>query len=378
MNTRKRRHFPAWCGRSRVALMLGILAILAFVSSLTYFSLLAPTLRSKQASVDITNGPLFVDPRLLDRGEMWIEKESRWQLPLLNTTDIPLTINGIDASCSCTSVSPTSLVLQPRTPTPITITLDPLKVSHGHYPSPFSVDLLIHFTSGTEPGSLPVRAKGVLVSALNGYTHSVNLGEIGEGEETPIDPIYLDLVNGSDRIEVASSDPRIEFSLERDVMRPEWVTLIGFVDARGPAPINFDALLSVTSKDNKAKGVYPIHFNGTITRDICIHPRDKELGLCQVGDEISFGVSVTSRTGRTIKSFSLYSQSPEVRISPKGQNPRTPEFDFAFKANEQIGARDLQLIYSVVYDNGEEASDTFSYRCHVLPKIENITLGNVP
>jgi hypothetical protein len=99
-------------------------------------------LRSLRMFWDNPVDALVVDPEELDFGEVWVQRDFRWTLPIRNTTSTDLGIRSFATSCGCTSVEPKSIIVPARGEAPIELELD-LRPSNssGQSRQQFSVNI---------------------------------------------------------------------------------------------------------------------------------------------------------------------------------------------------------------------------------------------
>lgn len=65
-----------------------------------------------------------VAPEDLALGDVWLQSDYELQLPIRNVSEKKIEIVGFRTSCQCTSIEPTPLVIQPRSTSRVTMTID--------------------------------------------------------------------------------------------------------------------------------------------------------------------------------------------------------------------------------------------------------------
>ena len=113
------RRFSAACsqgGRLRGRIVSCTALVLLAVIAATFFVLgqFESTRRDPHLSVTEIASPLTIAGRFLDLGRVPCHVEQRHLVELTNTTDSPISIDGIVASCSCTKISPKVFTIQPN------------------------------------------------------------------------------------------------------------------------------------------------------------------------------------------------------------------------------------------------------------------------
>ncbi len=81
------------------------------VGALLLIGLGGYALRSLRMFWDNPVDALVVNPEHLDFGEVWVQRDFRWTLPIRNTTSTDLGIRSFATSCGCTSVEPDSIIV---------------------------------------------------------------------------------------------------------------------------------------------------------------------------------------------------------------------------------------------------------------------------
>jgi hypothetical protein len=105
---------------------LTIAAIAAVVSAALVGQSGAPTTAtgSGNALGSHSAGIVALPKEALDFGEVWVQKDFRWTLPIHNPTDQPVDVVKVETSCLCATVEPASFTIPPRRTQNLELRLD--------------------------------------------------------------------------------------------------------------------------------------------------------------------------------------------------------------------------------------------------------------
>lgn len=268
--------------------------------------------KHRAASRRVVTG-LEVSSDDLDFGEVWVQEEFQWTLPIKNRTSVPIEILDLKSSCGCVGIAPRQLEIPPGEVRSVQVTLDLRPKNSEDVDVPvrdFAIRVLpIVRGTLTQPDSWTVHGKvrnpftlstyildfgGTLVSgmAFEPKTVTVVCDQLIHRPVADFDDKY-----GSVHITPKDGSPR-QFQvtvLPRDTLP---VGAFGF-------PVTLHGVDSAGKKLSKMQfGV-----SGTIVRDALVTPNIIPIHDVTLGESVEQVVVVGSRTG---KLYEVVGVGPDV------------------------------------------------------------------
>lgn len=307
---------------------------------------------------------LTVPHARLDIGTVWSDRAFKWQLPVENSTSQPVEILRLSASCSCTSISPTSLVIPAQGLAHFDLGIDlslpcGVDLATAEYPLRIMIIPEIAGDAGrTMPWALVGRVRQqvsfecvswrprepIVVGAQvasDGVAFKIHEElRFKQAEcQPPIASVRVNQIDGSSREYRASITPNTGLSVG------EYKAAIVIKLSSGTGTRVPDAVL-------------PIEF--VVVNDLAIEPAGLQLGAVTIGQQRTEIVALRSRTGKafaisdevrspsTVGVTRLGPGDDRFRIDVKCTESGFHTESVAFVADEQAGARH-ELLLKISY-----------------------------
>jgi hypothetical protein len=322
-----------WRSRAFVILILGI-------SCSGVFWLGAASYRMREVRAG-----LWVNPDGLDIGEVWEAKDFLWTLPIVNHTDEDIQIINFTTSCSCLSISPSSLNVPAGQTANVSLTIDLTKKNQAQGGSAvpqagppvrnINVEVVPILKNG-QPAQVRWtifgRARSVITlaepaldfeeSIVRGYpivprkmkvTASIPLEDL----KVIIDPTFA-----SARV---SKVPGGSGIYEVEVVPDKHLSLGFFTVPLKLVPIG---------QDGKQYPYLEFPVSGTVSADVRVVPTALHFGALNIGESREEIVVLRSNSGKSYKVETFHSSSEDVVIKPADTNiPGAQAFRVTQKAS---------------------------------------------
>jgi hypothetical protein len=278
----------------RMVLVVGLLGLFGLVFWLT----------TKSREMLNAKPILAVDENDLGFGEMWEDPAFAKVLPIKNTTNESIEIAGFVASCSCTKIEPSSVVIPARGSADLRLTLDlrkPQSDPDGKA-TDFNVTIVPRIVNPTGPQSTwlvhgTVKHPCVIEPQSLDFEESLLRGK-------PFTPRKTTITYRFDVTELtASCDASfLDFHVTRSESNPRQFTLE--VVPRSDAPSGpFKSAIALVARTPDKQGIRgAVSVDGQIRDDIGIQPECVAFGAEPLGAKLHKTITLQSR-GR--KSFAI-------------------------------------------------------------------------
>jgi hypothetical protein len=297
------------------------------------------------------NAGLHVDPKFLDFGEVWAEKEFKWRIPIENRSDRPVGIASFTASCQCSQIEPDTLTIEPGSTAEVVATIDLTVGRDADPPEPrrkftIAIHPIVAVATSRPPGFV---LNGVAKDPFTVSPREVDLGEIlsrAVGEPKTIrlkSTIPLASVEA-----LPHPDMTIEVRSEGETRRQgDKETREGEAPAEPasndltirPADDPTEYLLTVTPSDQIPLGKvdrtilltatdqagnklpdFPVKVIGEVVFDVAVEPREVYAGMIEMGDTYETILTLHSRTGSRFALVPVEQESG-VKLEPVMRRP---------------------------------------------------------
>jgi hypothetical protein len=276
--------------RGRVVILVGMIGlfVLVFLMAMKSKRMLTPT------------PALVVDEEHLSFGEQWEDPAFAWVLPIHNTTNEDVKIEGFAADCPCAKIEPSSLTVSAQETAEVRLTLD-LRSPHsepGLTVKDFKVAVQPRITkgAGVQTGWI-VHGKVKQAFAINpsviDFAESLVRGQ-------PFTPLSSDITCGVDVTELTArcDSSFLTAKVTRDAKNPRRFRLK--IQARKNIPGGpFNELVRLAGSTPSKKEVPgAILVMGRVLEDVSFQPEFLAFGAKPVGTKLQETVTLQSRSGQ--------------------------------------------------------------------------------
>jgi hypothetical protein len=271
------------------------------------------------------NAGLRIDPKYLDFGEVWADKEFKWRIPIQNISNRPVGIAEFTASCQCSQIEPKSLTIEPGETAEVVATID-LTVGRDTDPSEprrtfeIAIHPIVSVASSRPPGFV---LKGTAKDVFTCTPRAVDLGEVLSG--TAGEPKTVRLMSDvalSSVVALRQPDMRIEIELVdpesprlgRGVNSTGYLLTVTPTDQIPIGKIDRTIYLQATDVQGKKLPEFPVTVTGKIVFDVAVEPREIYAGLIEMGTTYETILTLRSRAGSP---FALFAVEQELGVTLK-------------------------------------------------------------
>lgn len=263
--------------------------------------------------------PLSVSAKALDFGEVPLQANFQWTLPLRNTTRRDVFILGFESSCACTSIKPDQFVIPAEETRKVFLTLDLTREKGSNWTSSmrdFVVNVQAHVAAPVSRHvDWSVRGKiripflveppFVRISAVRNTPSPV-----GTVTVIPTDPVRdlranCDPALGSVEVVGRSLDGERRF-------------LVKFTPAGTLESGRFDSFfyLEAVDQDGSLLPRVPLPVECVVTQEVAVSPERLHFGVRQTGESADQLVRLFSKTGQTFTCEKLETDNADVVVEP--------------------------------------------------------------
>jgi hypothetical protein len=306
-------------------------------------------------------GPISIAPRYLDFGEVVSRDDFKWTVRLQNSTDDQVDIFSFESSCSCTSVQPKQLVIEPQASREIVLSLD----LTPHDPSEcsaqgrkFQVTLTPHirgWSGQSNEFSIRGRARDLIRCSAAGVSLSAVRGATNEAATVQLIPltklrrISAECDPAYANVTIAGFDQRVD-QLTAASLR----IMPGSNLAAGS--FSFPVTLRVFASDEhlESQTVRVLVFGRAIDDVIAIPPA-VSLGQVRIGETKMEVVSLLSQSGRPFRVVTVDPdpKTASVTIAPIDRGSAPHRFAVSQKA-KMLGAKLARARFQISYDGSDK------------------------
>jgi hypothetical protein len=338
----------------RLALALGALLLIGLGGY---------ALRSTRLFWDNPVDALVVDPEHLDFGEVWVQRDFRWTLPIRNTTNTDIGIRSFAASCGCTSVEPESIIVPTRSEVPVELVLDlrpganaPLGQSRQEFAVSIIADAadavgshpqwkltgMVRVPIEFRPMTLDFEDSLVEGMPLAARTVRVVCNEPVESMSVECDPEFAT----ASCTELTDSTELPDSGAERFLIRvlPRDDLTVGEYE--------FDVAVQAVLADGTQTPVIGLPVRARILDDIRILPELSHLGMVAVGSEARETLRLESRRGEGITVESTEPDSDQITLERLERVSPTAWACVLRCSVEEEGEAAIPVRFHVRYDSG--------------------------
>jgi hypothetical protein len=264
------------------------------------------------------NSGLVVSEEHLHFGDVWLDKDFRWRLPITNTTAHAVHIVTFGTSCSCTAVRPASLEIPPGETVAVELQID---LTPPAPPETSSWNVSFRVVPQIEDGTGPsrewllggrVRAPFTVVQRLDFVGQdSLVLGEPVKPRTAllrsaiPLTDLGIECIPPVASVAIEKHDPQ-HFQLtitprsDLPVGRQRVSLKCRFVPQEG-APVSCTPLESIVAVVNTVR----------------VLPEAAVFGAVATGDEAAADLVLSSKTGKPFIIQNVDTDSKNVQVTPK-------------------------------------------------------------
>ena len=261
---------------------------------------------------------LWVEGDNLNFGEVQESDSFRWKIPIKNISPKAIKVSRIIASCSCTSISPSSFVLAPGQKIDLKINMNLIGIygiTPPHFSRLFETRIVPIFESNP-PEKIIWTLKGKVLSAFR--VSNTNISFLGP------DAVVRGTKTKPRQIVVNSRVPLKKLAVEHDKqllevqVLPDHSDLSQFNIVISPlatlptGTFNTSVLLRGIELDGDECFSLPISVSGIVEGDVRLVPNTIHFGVQKVGKVSEAVIAVESRTGQTFTVETVETNTNEV------------------------------------------------------------------
>lgn len=261
---------------------------------------------------------LVVDQRSLDFGEVWLQRTLRWKLPIHNRSSRAIHLESINASCSCTSISPMPLTIPAGSTVQVEAVLDLTAGTTDGFAEEYR-DLTIDLVPQTKE-LLPEQIRWQLTGRIRApyrisppqilFSKSIVRGQTPSAETAEIiSRIPLKSLEASCTIAGAI------VTLTRDEELPSRFLLsVRPADSLPAGSFRLPIELNGVTKTGEVLPPVRVLATGQLVNDIYAIPATVDFGITQVGKQHQETVTFQSRTGVEFQIDKIRPSDPRLRV----------------------------------------------------------------
>ncbi len=258
---------------------------------------------------------LSVPQDRLDFGTVWATTEFVWYLPITNRGSEPLDIIGFDQSCTCTSVRPESLNIQPGATETVKIRVD--LISKFRERTAFQITAKTRNPKGEveTQAAWTISGRVKMLLSFDGALHLPATSILAQ----PLAPIEITVTatTNLDSLDAETDNPRFLAKAVRIGATEQFK--IQLISRSNLAYGRTDQAVTLIPKlAGEILPVTKLRCTGSIERDVELVPATLLGGTRNLSEVWSEAVTVASRTGRKAKPSSCRFDSPDISAEVEG------------------------------------------------------------
>jgi len=264
---------------------------------------------------------LQVEREALDFGEVWVQESFRWTVPIRNTSDRPVHLSEVRASCGCTSVQPSNVSIPAGGQLPLTVQLDLTARTPAEARAetrPFSVALtpVLDADAGAADKGWTLQGRVRTPLAVEPHTlrftgsNSIIRGTQGRTQVVEIRPLVPVL-----SLTARCDESLARVSVERDESRGLYLASITPSPALAPSFYQFRVMIVPHTRANDLRPV-PIAVSAAVVHDVEVIPPEIMFGPGPLGTHLHQTVALASRTGSGFTIEGIDPLGDDVSIEP--------------------------------------------------------------
>lgn len=310
----------------------------------------------------VERSPLTVDESTLNFGRRWTHEVFEWKVKLLNQSDLTLTIEGVEASCNCTSLLQTSFTVPPRGIIELPLRITPPQEQTAQSSADFSTSMTVFVRGYQRPEQ--IRLIGAFRTFASLEPDELFFGQCLQEDDSQASRDCI-LRASCPLAEVYPVDHgELPFHVQVEIASPDRQSYRLIVSPKSNAPIGeFDhrlrlrCILEDTQSESAPVPPLQLRLTGEIIGDVISQPPRFDLGIVR---DVSVRMLECRLLSRGNKSFALVEpfEAPDFLGQPTVTNaPAMAAWDLRIPiASLAPGVFRGVLVIPVRYSDGAVSS----------------------
>ena len=268
------------------------------------------------------SGGLYIPERALNFGQVWMQKDFNWVLPITNTTTESIEIESVKGSCECTAITPRSLTINPGETAELQLTLNFATKQIPQRRTVPSWDFSMHVLASVKGkgAQLPGwEVRGTIRNALKLASSTIHLDSSWIAG-TPLSPktVLVKSFEPLTGLHVQCDESVCRVTTEKVGDDRQFAVRICPNDALPIGPVAFPLFLKPMPHDEVDVPPIQLVVKGSIVGEMAAFPDKVVVGALPIGESVQETVVLRSRLGRTFEVLEVKTSSPAVTFVVEG------------------------------------------------------------